>query len=118
MSKVMRILLSAIIAVLLASSLCFAAQKQTVSVADLYQDKVVIKTSAGKFYELRLGKGCAAIKHYKNKNITIEYSGKFLEKGSSILLAKEHQQCSVTKLREVKPAAPKKAEPKKPDSKK
>ncbi|MFI3270593.1 MAG: hypothetical protein R3Y11_00605 [Pseudomonadota bacterium] len=112
--KTSRILLTALTGVLVSASLCFAAHKETVKVTDAAPNKVVIKRDNGSRYELRLGSGCPAIKHYEGRDIVLQSGDhKFLGHNSKVILPKDRQQCTVTKFATVKgPTSQKKEQPK------
>lgn len=102
MNKMSRILLTSVTCVLLSASLCFAAHKETVHVIDVDHHKATVRTQNGAVYELRLGKGCPALKHHEKRDVIVEYHGKFLGNGSKILLPKDRQQCPINSFARVK----------------
>ncbi len=102
MQQFNRIIAMTTVGVLMSVSLCSAAHKETVRVTDVQPNKIIVKRDNGAKFELRLGSGCPAIKHYEKKDVVLRSGdNKFLGYNSKIVLHKEDQLCPVTKYSRI-----------------
>lgn len=105
MQQFNRIIVMTIVGVLASASLCFAAHKETVRITDVKGDKVTVRRDNGAKFELRIGSGCPAIRHYERKDVTLRSGdNKFLGYNSQIVLHHEKQMCPVLKFARIQGA--------------